>query len=81
MQKNKEKISMLINLGRITQAIALGNSMIKKGSESSYLYYLMGKSYLLTNNKLSGEKHLKMAIELDPNNMEAVELLKSLDQN
>lgn len=71
-------IGMLIQLNRPKQGIELASQLITKGMESSYLHYLLGKCYVLNQDKAKAIKALKKALTLDNSNEEARLLLEEI---
>ncbi len=71
---------MLSNLGRELEVIALGNTLIAKKTESSYVHFLLGRSYHYEKEKEKAILHLEKALKLDPENVEAQRLLASLNE-
>jgi uncharacterized Ntn-hydrolase superfamily protein len=69
---------MLSNLGRELEAIELAESLIDKKMGSSYLSFLLGRSYFNEKQKDKAIKHLEQALTLDKDNVEAEELLTKI---
>ncbi len=73
-------ISMLVRLNRGDEAIALLKEVVSKDMESSYLYYLFGKSYYQLGKEAEAKTKLSKALSLDPNNREAQLLLDEIEK-
>lgn len=71
-------IGMLSNLGKEPEAITLAKELIAKKVESSYLNFLLGRSYFYEKEKNKAIAYLERALKLDPNNIEAENLLDKL---
>jgi len=71
-------MALLSNLGRELEVIELGNGLIHKQMESSYLHFLMGRSYFYEKEKDKAIEHLKKALKLDEANTEALNLLNRI---
>lgn len=71
-------IGMLSNLGKEPEAITLAKELIAKKVESSYLNFLLGRSYFYEKEKNKAITYLERALKLDPNNIEAENLLDKL---
>ena len=68
-------LGMLSNMGQELEVISLAKSLIDKNLESSYLYFLLGRSYHYEKEPNEAIKFLKKAIQLDKENVEAESLL------
>ncbi|MEM6801703.1 MAG: hypothetical protein AAF696_09895, partial [Bacteroidota bacterium] len=68
-------LGMLSNLGRELEAIKLGEKLLAKGIESSYLFFLLGRSYFYEKEETKAIRYLEKALEMDQENVEAQELL------
>ncbi|MEM1259656.1 MAG: DUF1028 domain-containing protein [Bacteroidota bacterium] len=68
-------LGMLSNLGRELEVIELGNGLIKKKIESSYLNFLLGRSYFYEKEPDQAIAHLERALQMDGTNVEAQVLL------
>lgn len=73
-------ISMLNRLNRTDEAISLCNEILSKNEDSSYLYYLLGESYYKAGNKTKAKEKLSKALSLDPNNVEATQMLIKVEE-
>lgn len=71
-------IGMLSNLGKEPEAITLAKELIAKKVESSYLNFLLGRSYFYEKEKNKAITYLERALKLDSNNIEAENLLDKL---
>ncbi len=71
-------LAMLSTLEKELEAISLANELLDKHIESSYLHFLLGRSYFFEKENGSAIKHLKKALDMDPDNIEAQKLLKKL---
>ncbi len=71
-------IGMLSNIGKEPEAITLAKELIAKKVESSYLNFLLGRSYFYEKEKNKAITYLERALKLDPNNIEAENLLDKL---
>lgn len=74
-------IEMLSTLGRELEIINLGKNLFDKKIESSYLNFLIGRSYFYEQEQDKAIEHLEKAIKLDPENLEAQQLLKQIRSN
>lgn len=68
-------LGMLSNLGRELEAIELAEELISKNIESSYLNFLLGRSYFYEKEPDKSIEHLEKALKLDVKNIEAQNLL------
>lgn len=71
-------LGMLSNLGRDSEAIGLARKLIAKNIESSYLNFLLGRSYFYEKEQDKAIEHLEKALKMDDNNVEAENLLKKI---
>ncbi len=71
-------LGMLSNLGRELEAIELAQELIDKNIESSYLNFLLGRSYLYEKEQNKAIKHLDKALKMDSENIEAQNLLDKI---
>ena len=71
-------MGMLSNLGRELEVIELGNDLIHKKLESSYLNFLLGRSYFYEKETDRAIAHLEKALQMDKDNMEAKRLLERI---
>ncbi|MFK7813656.1 MAG: DUF1028 domain-containing protein [Maribacter sp.] len=71
-------LGMLSNLGRELEVIDLSKELIKKKIESSYLNFLLGRSYFYEKEKDIAIEHLEKALKMDKDNIEAENLLKKI---
>ena len=71
-------MGMLSNLGLEMEVIDLGESLIDKKIESSYLLFLLGRSYFYEKTTKNAIKYLKRALQLDSDNIEAQNLINEL---
>ncbi len=71
-------MGMLSNLGRELEVIALGTELIDKKIESSYLNFLLGRSYFYEKENDKAIERLEKALEMDSANIEAEMLLDRL---
>ena len=69
---------MLSNLGRELEVIQLGEALLKKEVRSSYLYFLLGRSYFYEKESQRAIQYLNTALQLDSKNVEAQQLLERL---
>lgn len=74
-------VGMLSNLGREMEVIDLANKLITKNIESSYLNFLLGRSYFYEKEPELAIKHLEKALKIDKDNVEAESLLKKIRAN
>jgi uncharacterized Ntn-hydrolase superfamily protein len=72
-------MGMLSNLGRELEVIELAKGLINKKIESSYLNFILGRSYFYEKEQDKAIEHLKKALKLDNENIEAKRLLRSLN--
>lgn len=71
-------MGMLSNLGREQDAIDLGKELIAKKMESSYLNFLLGRSYFYEKEQDKAITYLEKALLMDNANIEAKNLLGKL---
>lgn len=71
-------LRMLSNLGRELEAIELAKELIDKNIESSYLNFLLGRSYFYEKEQDKATEHLEKALTMDENNVEAQNLLEKI---
>lgn len=71
-------LGMLSNLGRESEAIELSERLIKENIESSYLSYLLGRSYFYEKQNKKAIQYLETAIKMDAENIEAQKLLAEI---
>ncbi|WP_425236990.1 DUF1028 domain-containing protein [Ulvibacterium sp.] len=71
-------LGMLSNLGREREVIALALELIDKKVDSSYLNFLVGRSYFYEKEQGKAITYLERAIEMDDENIEAQDLLDKL---
>lgn len=71
-----DAVSFLEELGQNKQAAALCQKALQQFSRSSYLHYLLGKSWLDDGRQDEAKKELEEAIRLDASNGEAAAMLK-----
>jgi predicted Zn-dependent protease len=60
------------------QTLALLQKALTRFPGSSYLHFLLGKGFLAEKRKDEAKKELQQALELDPSNQEAADLLFKL---
>lgn len=70
----------LIHLKNFKEAIAVGEIWIKEYPKSSLAYEILGKIYLESGNKDAAINYLNKAVELNPENSNAKEMLKNFDE-
>ena len=71
-------MGMMSNLGMELEVIELGNELIQREIESSYLNFLLGRSYFYEKEDNKAIKHLERALQMDNTNIEAQNLLNKL---
>jgi len=71
-------LGMLSNLGREIAVIELANDLIHKKIESSYLNFLLGRSYYYEKEKEKAIEYLEKALRMDKDNIEAQNLLNKI---
>jgi len=71
-------MGMLSNLGRELEVIELGKELIARNITSSYLYYLLGRGFFYEKDQLNAILYLKKAVHVDPENIEAEDLLSKI---
>ena len=71
-------LGMLSNLGRELEVIELAQYLIDRKIDSSYLNFLLGRSYFYEKEQDKALKYLKRAVEMDKENIEAENLLLKL---
>ncbi|MBC2845234.1 DUF1028 domain-containing protein [Winogradskyella flava] len=74
-------IGMLSNLGQELEVIKLAEELIDKNIESSYLNFLIGRSYFYEKETDKAIKHLEKALKMDSENIEAQMLLDKIRIN
>lgn len=74
-------LAMLSNLGREMEAIELGEELLGKGVKSSYLHFLLGRSYFYEKDNTKAIMYLEKALEMDEENVEAKELWDKINSN
>lgn len=74
-------LGMLSNLGREIEIIKLSKELIKNDMESSYLYFLLGRSHFYEKEKDKAIMYLSKALNMDKENIEAHNLLKKIKAN
>ena len=74
-------MGMLSNLGRELEVIELGKGLIDKKIESSYLNFLLGRSFFYEKEQDKSIKHLEKSLEMDNTNIEAQNLLDKIKAN
>lgn len=71
-------IQMLSSLGRELEVIALAQELMDRKIESSYLNFLLGRSYFYEKEEDKAIEYLKKALILDEENIEARILLSKI---
>jgi uncharacterized Ntn-hydrolase superfamily protein len=71
-------MAMLSNLGRELEVIELAEKLIKKRIESSYLIFLLARSYFYEKEQDKAIETLEKALKMDSENIEAQNLLKKI---
>ena len=71
-------MGMLSNLGRELEVIEEIKGLFKKKIESSYLNYLLGRSYFYEKEQEKAIKYLETALKMDSENIEAENLLNKI---
>ncbi|WP_273566133.1 DUF1028 domain-containing protein [Maribacter halichondriae] len=71
-------LGMLSNLGRELEVIELAQGLIDKNIESSYLNFLLGRSYFYEKNQDKAMEHLEKALKMDDENIEAQNLIDKI---
>ncbi len=71
-------ISMLSNLGRELEVIELSKRLIDNKIESSYLYFLLGRSYFYEKEVDNAIQYLNISLKMDSDNIEAEKLLHKI---
>ncbi len=74
-------MGMLSNLGRELEVIELAKGLIDKKIESSYLNFLLGRSYFYEKEQNKAIEYLEKALKLDSENIEAQNLLDKIKKN
>ena len=74
-------MGMLSNLGRELEVIELAKGLIDKKIESSYLNFLLGRSYFYEKEQNKAVEYLEKALKLDSENIEAQNLLDKIKKN
>ena len=69
---------MLSNLGRELEVIAVAQELIQGDIESSYINFLLGRSYYYEKEQDKAIDFLEKAINMDQDNIEAKDLLSRL---
>ncbi len=73
-------IGMLSNLGRELEVIEVAERLISDNVESSYLHFILGRSFHYEKEKEQAIWHLKKALKMDEANVEARNLLKRVEE-
>ncbi|VAX36198.1 hypothetical protein MNBD_UNCLBAC01-878 [hydrothermal vent metagenome] len=73
-------MSMLSNLGQELEVIELGQRLISNKIQSSYLNFLLGRSYFYEKEKSKAITYLEQALKIDKNNIEAEKLLQKIKE-
>ena len=73
-------MGMLSNLGRELEVIELGNGLIARKIESSYLNFLIGRSYFYEKEMGKAKGFLERALQMDSGNSEAQNLLERINK-
>ncbi|GAB3935951.1 serine hydrolase [Larkinella terrae] len=71
----------LMRDGKLKEALAVFNLNVESYPKSSNVYDSRGEAYMAQGDKESSIKDYKQSLELDPRNMNAVEMLKKLGEN
>ncbi|WP_055392312.1 DUF1028 domain-containing protein [Flagellimonas eckloniae] len=71
-------MGMLSNLGQELEVIKEIKGLFKKKIESSYLNFLLGRSYFYEKEQEKAIKYLETALRMDSDNIEAENLLNSI---
>lgn len=71
-------INFLTEINRNKDAIELSTKILERYQDSSFLYYLIGKSYYNLNDGFNSKINLQKAIRLDTSNAEAIKLLNEI---
>ncbi len=74
-------LGMLSNLGQELKVIELAKVLIKKKIESSYLNFLLGRSYFYEKENDKAIAYLSKALKMDNENIEAQNLLEKIKAN
>ncbi len=74
-------MGMLSILGRELEVIELAKGLIDKKIESSYLNFLLGRSYFYEKEQNKAIEYLEKALKLDSENIEAQNLLDKIKKN
>jgi len=72
-------MGMLSNLGRELEVIELTKGLIDRKIESSYLNFILGRSYFYEKEHGKAKNYLEKALKIDNENIEAERLLQSLN--
>ncbi len=72
-------IQMLSQLGREADVLGMAQDLNKSHIESSHLSFLIGRSYFYEKKIKQATSYLKSALELDPNHIEASQLLSQIN--
>jgi uncharacterized Ntn-hydrolase superfamily protein len=73
-------MGMLSNLGREIEVIELAKGLTKRKIESSYLNFLLGRSYFYEKEQDKATQYLEKALKMDSENIEALRLLDSINE-
>jgi len=71
-------IQLLSQLGKEAEVIQLSKILKTRNIESSYLNFLFGRSYSYEKKPKKAIKYLEKSLNLDPENIEAVNFLKKI---
>ncbi|PIB28268.1 DUF1028 domain-containing protein [Maribacter sp. 4G9] len=72
-------LNMLSNLGRELEVIELAHRLKSDKIESSYLNFLLGRSYFYEKDNEKAIKFLELALQMDKENIEAEMLLNKIN--
>jgi tetratricopeptide (TPR) repeat protein len=67
ISRNLRKVETWLREGRVSEALSMITSCLKKGPEAAKSYYLYGEIWLLTNKFEQAEKAFKESLRYDPN--------------
>ncbi|WP_298321232.1 DUF1028 domain-containing protein [uncultured Aquimarina sp.] len=74
-------LGMLSNLGKEMEVIKLAQELIKMNIESSYLNFLLGRSFFYEKENDKAIEYLSKALKIDKENIEAQKLLEKIKTN
>lgn len=71
-------LSMLLRMDADEEALQLALKLLEQKETSSYLLYLIGKSFAFNGENAKAKSYIKQALKMDPKNVEAQSYLQRL---